>query len=42
MSQETIEKDIKRVAQKLSFGADISEECLLIVAAARILLKDYG
>lgn len=33
-------QDICRVAQKITFGGDVSNECPLIVAAARIYAKD--
>lgn len=36
----SIESNIRRVAQLLAFGADVSDECPLIVAAARIFLAD--
>lgn len=38
----TIEANIRRVAQMLAFGADVSGESRLIVAAARIYLADQG
>jgi hypothetical protein len=35
------EKEVMRIAQRISFGADVSNENPLWVAAAQVLLKNY-
>jgi hypothetical protein len=35
------ERDINRIAQRISFGVDVSDESPLLVAAAQVLLKEY-
>ncbi len=38
---DSLEKQVKRVAQALSFGADVSSEDPCLVVAAKVLLTDY-
>ncbi len=38
---DSLEKQVKRIAQALSFGADVSSEDPCLVVAAKVLLTDY-